>query len=733
MAAKQLSTSLKPSGGNLFLSVRNALAGGSLDAVAGQESYNDFTDALGSIAGNESLQLTTSLKGTTRGQFDAVRASMARKDSGVIPSDMLEQFNGAVTALKSVAGNEGFSLNNFHGSEADIKAVNVALNIRSHLQTPAAEAMFPSISVRYEDEGIDLKVRAAGLGTYAYGNSAWQSASELRPIFGILRTGDMFRDEALALYPVFPADATAEDRLFFMDESIHASWDANYMEGDAYGRVSHATQYLKVPSSIPNLLGLCQVPGQRPWTQTDEIESNSLTCTSLAVGGTLDSKPVHFFINTTGMTGVALSPTTQGQSTDDRQLTMHIRNLPGFSIQDKDGNQVGDTMFAAFKAAGYEPMLNVSLNANYNRQTNELRLSAGDVTVNALLDTTSKVLVTVGKATAPQKALMRSLSSTAINGVLFTGNVSNTSRGNFGYRIEVFNAIKHLSTKRNSPVSVKYPISKEDVNQESLDYAIEQMGIAINNQASAKAFDEAAKHRAYITSIDGAPVVGNQQGQNVLPGQHFVSATAVNASMSLRESVSSPDTQAVFDNVTTAILNQLSDMTAAMNTKSGLAAIAEYGGIDKIEWTIIVHQNLARFIMRSGDARTVGFNMPLNVVETNFDRQIGQIIVIPKANSTNESINPIGGIGVCVTKENIVVQGNVTREQQDFGVLMTLPTYRHWALNPMIGVLEITDAAEFLGENGLLTQLAKQAITVTGLQAGLVAIADASAPVVPKP
>jgi hypothetical protein len=203
--------------------------------------------------------------------------------------------------------------------------------------------------------------------------------------------------------------------------------------------------------------------------------------------------------------------------------------------------------------------------------------------------------------------------------------------------------------------------------------------------------------------------------------------------MSLRDSVSSQDTQAVFDNVTTAILNQLSDMTAAMNTKSGLAAIAEYGGVDKIEWTIIVHQNLARFIMRTGDARTVGFNMPLNVVETNFDRQIGQIIVIPKANSTNESINPIGGIGVCVTKENIVVQGNVTRDQQDFGVLMTLPTYRHWALNPMIGVLEITDAAEFLGENGLLTQLAKQAVTVTGLQAGLVAIADAAVPVVPNP
>lgn len=731
MPVKQISSSLKPSAGNLFLSVRNALAGNSLSFVTGNEGFSDFQDNLGSVAGNESMELTGALKSITRGQFEAVQSSIARQDSGKMPSDLAEQIIGHVDALKSIAGNEGFSLNNFGGSEADIKAANVALNIRSHLQTPAAEALFPSISVRYEDDGVNLKVRAAGLGTYAYGNSAWQSASELRPIFGILRTGDMFKDEALAVYPVFPADVQDEDRLFFMDESFHAAWDANYMPGDAYGRTGHLTQYLKVPATIPNFLGLCQTPGQRPWTQTDELESNSLTSQSLAIAGKLNGNAVSFIVSTAGMTGVALATTTQGQSSDDRQLNMHIRNLPGYSVTDKDGNPAGETVFAAFKAAGYQPLLNISMLVNYNRQTNELRLGSADVTVNALRDNAG-VTITYTTATAAQKALLRSLTDTSVKGILLSGNVSNTSRGNFGYRIEVFNSIKHLSTKRNSPVSVKYPISKEDVNQESLDFAIDQMGIAINNQASAKAFEEAAKHRAYITSINGSPVVGNQVGQNVLPGQHFVAATAINAKMKLADSVSSVDTQDVFDNVTTAFLNQLSDLTSAMNTNSGLAAIAEYGGVDAIRWTVVVHQNLARFLMRSGDARTIGFNMPIDVVETNFDRQIGQIIVVPKANSTNESINPIGGIGVCITKENIVVQGNVTRDQQEFGVLMTLPTYRHWALNPMIGVLEIEDAAEFLGDNGLLTKLAKQNVTVDGLAAGLAAIADSNTPV-PNP
>jgi hypothetical protein len=166
-------------------------------------------------------------------------------------------------------------------------------------------------------------------------------------------------------------------------------------------------------------------------------------------------------------------------------------------------------------------------------------------------------------------------------------------------------------------------------------------------------------------------------------------------------------------------LNEISDITAALNTKSGLAAIAEYGGTDKIEWTVVVHQNLSRFLMRSGDARSIGPTVPMNIVETNFDSMIGQILIVPKNNSTNEFINPLGGIGVNVSKENIVVQGNVTRDSQDFGVVMTMPTFRHWPLNPIIGSLTIEDARDFLGDEGLLTKLAVHRVAVVGLEAGL--------------
>lgn len=712
MAYKQVTASLKNKG-NLFSAIRNALGSQALNSLTGAESYSAFADGLNSFTGQEGLALGEALKKNVNAKtFDAFQASLNRPRQTLDTADN-ETFQTTARALASLSGTEGFSLENFKGSETDLKAANLTLNAQSHLQTAAAEALYNTITVRYEDEGALLKVRAAGLGSYAYGNTAWQSASELRPIFGLLRTGEMFKDEVLALNPVYPEDAGSDYRLLFADAALVAPVPATYMEADAYGRSSHLTQYLKVPNTIPNLLALCQVPGQRAWTSTDEIESNSICVRSVAVTAKLAGVDVSFFINSSAMSNNTFAPTTTGQSSDDRALQMYINSLPGFSVVDKDGATVGETLFADFKTAGYEPLLNVTVSGNFQRQTNELRLQAGTAEVRALRDIATGNVITIGRADDTQKGLIRSLTNGQVAALKATFNVSNTSRGNFGYRIEVFDADKRLSVRRNSPVSVKYPVSADDVNQSSLDFAIDQMSVVINNYCSKKAFDTAQEHLKYITSIDGAPVVGNNQGSNVLPGQHYVTAAAVNHSIKLADVVSSQNSMDVFDNVTGTLLNELSDITSALLTKSGLAAIAEYGGTDKITWSIIVHQNLARFFMRSGDARTIGPNLPIEVVETNFDSQIGQILIVPKNNSTNEFINPLGGIGVNVSKENILVQGNVTRDQQDFGVVMTLPTFRHWSLNPVIGSLTIEDADQFLGDEGLLVKLAKQAVMVT--------------------
>ena len=108
--------------------------------------------------------------------------------------------------------------------------------------------------------------------------------------------------------------------------------------------------------------------------------------------------------------------------------------------------------------------------------------------------------------------------------------------------------------------------------------------------------------------------------------------------------------------------------------------------------------------MRSGDARITA-SEDFNIVATNFDSMIGKILIVPQNDSTEDRINPLGGIGVNVAKENVVLHGNVTRGNQDFGVMMTMPCYLHWNLNVIVGSLVIEDAADFLGDAGVFFKL----------------------------
>lgn len=723
MAYKTIQGSANGGTQNLLKAIKSSLNNSALNTVTGQESYDGFANALTGVTGTESAVLTKVLgKQIDQNNYDAFHGAMNRS---YIPNDALQAVQEALRDAPAVAGLEGFSLEQHQGSEAEIKAINTTLNAQAHSQTKAAEELFKTVTVAYEQEGVSLKVRAAGIGSYAYGNSAFQSASELRPIFGLLRSGEMYRDEVLSLYPVYSEAAESETTDLFVDKAVVAPQPANYPEGDAFGRQGHLTQYLKVPVTIPNMIGLTQVPGQRPWTSTDEIESNSITVRSLLVQGQLDGEDVAFFVNTSSMSNNTFGPLSNGQTSDDRGVKLHIRQLPGFSVTDKDGNPIGETLFAEYKAAGYEPMLNIGLDGNFNRQSNELRLSSGSAEIFALRDLTNNVIVQFGRATALQKGLIRQLKGAGVTGAKTTQNMTNISRGTFGYRIEVFDAIKHMSVKRGSPISVKYPVTSEDVNQDALNFAIEQMSIVINNQASRKAFDMAQEHLRYITSIDGHPVVGNQQGSNVLPGQHFVTAAAVNRVISLADEVSITSNVDLFEAISAAISNHISDIIAALNTKSGLAAIAEYGSQEVPAWSIIVHQNLARFLIKHGDVRFLGQGIKWEIFETNFDSQIGQILIVPKNNSTAQQIDPLGGIGINVSKENIVVKGNVTRDNQDFGVVMTMPTYRHWPLCPIIGSLTVTDAARFLTNEGLLTGLAALRVKAPGIESSVDNVAAA--------
>jgi|AGFS01.1.fsa_nt_gi hypothetical protein len=703
MAFKDVKAGVRNTG-NLIKQAMDLTKNQSFAALSGVESFNDAQQQFGTIFGGEGFN--TFQKGMTdnlsHGGFDAAKAAIGRNNINEIAASVFT--TDVLSDIAKRQGLESFTLAQFPGQSMETKAVNIVLNTQTRLQTKAAEELYKTISVRYEDEGVKLTVRAAGVGSYVSGASAWESMTELTPIFGILRNGDIFKDDVLRVWPVLPADADDENAQLFIDASIKAPVDQEYPTGDAYGRQDHLTQMLAVPGVVNNLLGLCTAPGQRPWTDTDDIESASIRILELGFAGKLNGKDIQAFVPTESMTNINMSPTSVGQNSNDRDLDITLRHLPVTALVDKDGKSV-KALFQAFYDKGLEPNLNVRMTARYNRQSYRLELTTGKVTIESLTDLNdNNKRITHSSATEDQKALLNALKGGLVNAATPSMNLTNASNGNFGYRLEVFDTSKELTTRRQDPISVKYPVRPEDVNKEALDDAVSYMGVTIQTNCSKKAFETAYKHLDYLTSIDGAPVVDNENGGNDLPGRMYVKASTVHRSFRIQDHISSPENIDVFDNVCSLLLTEIQDITAALAFKSGIAAINEYSGIAKTKWSVIVHQNLERFLMRSGDARITA-SEDFNIVATNFDSMIGKILIVPQNDSTEDRINPLGGIGVNVAKENVVLHGQVTRGNQDFGVMMTMPCYLHWNLNVIVGSLVIEDAADFLGDAGVFFKL----------------------------
>lgn len=729
MKQMQFNSSIGPAQKITIRDLQTQLGTGVLSALTGNEALSVVGDKLSTVTGFEHLSQTPNVQ--------RVVGAIAQRGTDTFKDYMSSANLGSASLYKELeayAGAEGFSLQQSPGAEKSMKAVNIALNAQAQLQTEAAEAMFRTITIPYEYEQIDFVVRSAGLGTYVSGANAFQRASELRPIFGLLRTGEIFTNDSLRIYPVYPEQANDQARAKFVPEAEFAPYDVVYNPGDAYGREAHRSSMLVVPVKLENLLGLSQAPGQRPWTTTDEIEASAVSIDKVKINARFNGQDIVFFVNTATMSNNTFGVTTTGQTSDERGLSLVVKNLPASAVLDKDNNSAV-ALFDDMTALGYQPLLSFSLKGSLQRQTNEFELSSGSATITAVSAVSDKE----GKpipVNSIQEALVKTMALSfggSVTGAHPRLNVNNISQGNFGYRLEVFDARKQYATRRREPISVKYPVTKEDVNQESLDAAIEHMSIAINNQCSKDAFTEAAKHLEYIKSINGQGVVSNQQGSNVLAGQHFVTATAVSRTLTLRDVISVTKNEDLFLAICAALINETSDMVAALETRSGIASIKEYGAINDMNWNLITHQNLARFFIKSGDIRTIGGWSRINVKATNFDSMIGQAYLVPADNSTGDNINPLTGVGINVVKENIVVQGNMHRDQQHYGVLLTVPSYRHWALNPVIGHLTVTDAAEFLTDDGLLASLTKLRIAAADADGLLINDPNSGAPVNPNP
>jgi hypothetical protein len=670
--------------------------------MAGQAANTDGT--LASIVGAESFGggLATLAERMDFNQKNAV-ASLAHADG---------DFGNRANALKDMikhGGMESFSMQLEAGAVARMKAATIDLNARGNRQWPAAEALYPTLILPYTEEALVLPIDIAGVGAYNSSGNANEAWENLRPIASVLADSKFNPGDDLKLVPVLPENAQDPNAAMFVPSADWAPWDVAYDDGDLLGRQAHKTNFLAI-RKINNLLSLCRAPGAPAFEQNDEIEASSIKLQQLLLNIKTSEGEGFFTLDTGNMSGVAARPSTGTTSEEKRQINFVLNGLNVTNLKDKDGKSV--VLFKNLTDAGLKVFIQLELTATYSRSTRSWSPTISPVAISYVVDKDGNRLTpgTPGMPADIQALITTEAFEGSIEGVRLSLNHANTNRSRYGTTVVYANTMKSYNINRRQPISVKYPMLDQDNNATVLQMLIKQMDVMVQRNMSHDAFKAANAHFDYIYDNNGMKIVNiNDDSSAILPGQHFLGTVGIETTLNLVEEVSTLDSKDTRENIEAVLVNKLWDIITALRVNSNISALKELDDREEA-YTVVAHASLAPFLMTQGDYRTFGQNIKFQIVETNIDSEVGRMWVVPKSNTKNGEVDIFGGIGICVAKELLVIEGSVQQSDRQYRMIITQPAYDHHSLCPVIGRVTISDIDQLLGNEGLITKVNKHLI-----------------------
>lgn len=659
----------------------------------------------GGITGNESLSVQL-----RDDRFTSVRTAAAQI---VVDSVKDANFNKRAKALgdfMKASGMESFSQSMEAGEVQRQKAATVELNARSNRQWAAGEALYPSVVIPYDQDTVTLPVDIAGVGAYNLSGNVNESFEDLRPIAAVLSDSKFNQGDDLKLVPVFPDDAANPNNEAFVDPAIWPARDYSYGSNDLLGREAHKTNYLAIRKAN-NLMSLCQAPGAPRFEQNDEIETSSIALNSILFSmKSKDQATVNYYaLDTRTMSGRAMRPSNGTTSDEKRQLNFPINGLDIANFKDKLG--VATTAFTSLTAAGLKVYLQFEFTATYHRSTRAWAPTVGPVSIAYVMKDGVKMVPDTPSMPADIQALVKAqVLEAEIVGVEVDLNHNNVNRSRYGTTVVMANTLKPYSVHKRNPISVRYPMLDDDNSADVLAMLVKQMDVMITRNMTHDTFKAARRHFQNLYDNNGARIVNiNDDSASVLPGQHFMTTTAVKTTINLIDEVSTLDSKDTRDNIEAALVNKIYDIITALRVRSNISALKELDQREE-EYVVVAHACLAPFLMTTGDYRTFGENIKFKVVETNIDSEIGVMWVVPKSHTVDREIDIFGGMGVCLTKELLVIEGQVAAADRQYRMVISQPSYAHIDLCPVAGQMVVEDMDKLLGDEGLIAAVNKHLI-----------------------
>lgn len=361
------------------------------------------------------------------------------------------------------------------------------------------------------------------------------------------------------------------------------------------------------------------------------------------------------------------------------------------------------TELAALLTAEAWAQLAITVTGSVDLQTAKTSLMAAVPTVSGIVTSDG---VEHPPTSAAQAALVALFDTAVLIGYDLEARRTNSNRRQRGQLLDITNYNQAYNVPLLSPITVPRPLGQGDQTDSS---DLNALIVATRIRTSNSAVDELLRVANVLkTYIDQASVSISDTTEILGVSRYLITPFYEYNEIVIPDAVDSITSSQRNDDISATIVNMIRDVTYRMYRDSNYKAASEAlaGGATQMPTVVIAtEQYLERYIMVTGEMRTLGTVFNVKVVSTPNIRMEGKIFVTFLAPNAEEGVPSPLSFGNMAWSPELALVLPIHRNGANNKELTVQPSYRHITNLPILGEFLVTGIKEVVSNKVALRVL----------------------------
>lgn len=592
-------------------------------------------------------------------------------------------FNGPAGSMSVL--NEG--LENYNEkSTRDFRVISIAYNLEASRQDAFGEALYPTVVVNPTEGGVTQNLTYAAVLKQLYHKTtgALYDTKEVN-IVEAFRDPEVLENESTIIVPIANADDSNEAA--FVDVADVPNTVVVLEPGG-----NAETRPLAMGSKF-DLIGISnkqQLLAGSLMDLSDTIDpALKLKAVYLKTGG---SNPQVVRMVVSAMPTATFQPALIG---DSRLANLHFSTSD--LVIDGDVQVVQGTVgpeLAEFGARNWTLRLSVNVSGSVSLSKGDTWLTATPVSVERLTDDEGTLISTTA---GDGLAVVGALGDMTIIGYELDARFTNTNRRQRGDLLQTRTLQFRYPVPMHSPITLPMSTMDESGPGDLAKMLLVATNIRNSNNAVTRLLNYAAQLKAVVSQSGyDRPKFGAVEGAMSV----MIRPTYAYSELDLTTAIDGIRSKDRWDDVCAVILDKIKSLLFPMYRESNIEAAFQTvtGNADeRPKFIIATDREIANYLMRHGDDRTLGAYLKYDIVSTANKKMDGKIIVVPTRERPVE--NDILNFGQFYYVPTIVADLPISRNGQVSREIAAVPFNLHVNNIPFMIEIDVAGLPEVMGQS----------------------------------